>query len=245
MKYTIKEPIDSLFDSALRIKQKPTLIITDTHAPYQNTKLLEKAFELARSQGITQLVHAGDLIDAASYNTQAKGELTTPIETDIEHARSLLYTAQQYFSIIIMPGNHDLYYVRKEKLTFEAFIKDVVMQNKLTRKIKTTERDYIFYGDFAIIGHLSGYSTVPGEIAAQIADKYNMHALVGHDHIRGMMKADNGKYGISIGGMFAHNRFWYKERGMNIYPHSDNGFIIIADKKIQHYNDKLEMEEYT
>lgn len=239
MKYTIHSPLDRLFSNILTVKEVPTLIISDTHAPYQNKHVLELAFDIAKKRGIKQLIHAGDLIDAASYNSQAKNEKVPDIETDIEHARSILYTAQHYFTrIYILPGNHDGFYLKKEKITFQDFIHRIILLDKYKSRVITTEYDYLFYGKFAIIGHMSGYDTVPGKIAAQIANKYNMHAFVGHDHIQGYEIGNNGKYGISIGGMFIPNSFWYKERGMNIFPHSMIGFAIIQEGTIYLYNEK-------
>lgn len=244
--HTILDPVGKLFGDALIVDTEPTLVITDTHAPYQNKALLMKAFHLAKEQGIKQLIHAGDLIDAASYNSQAKGEVVTPIQTDIEHARSILYTAiSMGFKLKLVPGNHDTYYTKKTDITFARFIREIVLDNKYTAKVETTDYDYLYYGNFAIIGHLSsGYDMMPGKVAANIADKYNMHALVGHDHLRGMMLGNSGKFGISIGAMFVPDSFWYKTRSYNIFPHSQLGFCIIKDGVIAHYDDTLQERIY-
>ncbi len=245
--HTILDPVGKLFGDALTIHTEPTLVITDTHAPYQNKALLMKAFHIAKNRGIKQLIHAGDLIDAASYNSQAKGEVVTPIQTDIEHARSILYTAISFgFKLKLVPGNHDSYYLKKTDITFARFIRETVLDNRYVDKVETTDYDYLFYGDFAIIGHLSsGYDMIPGKVAANIADKYDMHALVGHDHLRGMMLGNSGKFGISIGAMFVPDSFWYKTRSYNIFPHSQLGFCIIQDGVISHFDDTLEERKYT
>ena len=239
--HRILDPVGRLFGDTLRIPAIPTLVIGDTHAPYQNKDMLMAAFTMAKKRGVQQLVHAGDLVDAASYNSQAKHETVTPIETDIAHARSILYTAQTFFpKIKMVPGNHDFYYIKKTDMSFERFIKEVVLEHKYTHKFETTEFDYLFYDDFAVIGHLSsGYDVTPGKVAANIAQKYDKHALVGHDHLRGFMQADNGKFGISIGGAFQIGSFWYKERSYNTFPHSMLGFVIIENRHIWQYNEEL------
>lgn len=239
--HTILDPVGKLFGETQIIPEKPTLIIGDTHAPYQNKKVLIEAFTLARKRHIKQLVHAGDLIDAASYNSQAKGEQTTPIETDIAHARSILYTAHSYgFELWIVPGNHDIYYTKKTDISFSKFICEKILDNRYVNRTHTTEYDYMYYGDFAIIGHLSsGYDPIPGKVAANIADKYERHALVGHDHLFGYMKGQKGYYGISIGGMFVPDSFWYKSRSYNTFPMSMIGFCIIQDGKIHMFDSYL------
>jgi hypothetical protein len=241
-RYTIKSPIGKLFGDALILEALPTLVIGDTHAPYQNRALLLEAFKIAKERG----VQAGDLIDGGAYNTQAKNERVPTIETEIEHARSILYTAQCYFSKnVILPGNHDAYYYKKEKLTFEEFIYAVILDGKFKSKFTTTDYDYVYYDDFAIIGHLTnGYDMIAGKVAANIALKYRMHSLVAHDHLFGMQQAENGKYGISIGAMFVPGSFAYKSHSYNTFPHSQLGFVIIADGKISHFDEQLNERIY-
>lgn len=240
-KNEILDPVGKLFDDPLYLDKNPALVISDTHCPYQNKELLIKAFELAKKQRIKTLIHAGDLIDAAALNSQAKGENTTTIETDIEHARSILYYARLFFNtIVLIPGNHDGYYIKKKSVSFKQMIYDVILDGKYADTFITTEYDYIFYNGFAVIGHPSNYDMTPGKLAADLSDKYNLHALVGHDHIHGAMKGEKGKWGISIGGMFMPNSFWYKSRSYSVFPHSQLGFVIIKDDIIYHYNDVLE-----
>lgn len=236
--HTMLEPIDKLFGDAIVLPPEPILIITDTHAPYQNKRLLMSAFNIARGRGIKTIVHAGDLIDGAAFNTQAKNEAVPPIQTEIEHARSILYTAISYFDkLYILPGNHDAYYFKKQRISFDEFIRITILDNQYGNKVFTTDHDYLYYDSFAIIGHLTnGYDMVAGKVAAQLALKYRKHALVGHDHLHGAIQAENGKYGISIGASFIPGSFAYKAKSYNTFPHSMLGFAIIKDRKIHHFD---------
>lgn len=236
--YTILDPIDKLFGNPITLDGSPALIITDTHAPYQNKQLLMSAFRIAKERGVKTLIHAGDLIDGGAYNTQAKNEVVPPIQTEILHARSILYTATSYFDkVYILPGNHDAYYFKKEKITFEEFIYDVILNGLHQDSVFTTDHDYIYYDNFAIIGHLTnGYDMVAGKIAAALALKYRRHALVGHDHLFGAIQAENGKYGVSIGAMFVPGSFAYKAKSYNTFPHSQLGFAILMDRRIHHFD---------
>ena len=246
MGYVIKEPISKLFGDALVLPEIPTLIVGDLHAPYQNKKLLMDAFTIAKQRNVRQLIHAGDLIDGASYSIQNKHEISPPIEVEIEHARSILYTAKQHFdTIVILPGNHDALYFKKEKITFSVFIHNIILDFKYTKNFKVTEYDYVYYGDFAVIGHLTnGYDMIPGKVAANIAMKYNRHALVAHDHIMGSIIAENGKTGISIGAMFVPGSMAYKAKSYNTFPDTQLGFVIIKDRKIHHFDESLNERIY-
>ena len=244
--YSIYDPIGKLFGDPITVPNEPTLIIGDTHAPYQNKKLLVEAIRIAKERRVRQVIHAGDLIDGAAYNVQAKHEAVPPIELEIEHGRSILYALQSHFdTTYIIPGNHDMYYPKKEKLTFYEFINRVILQDKFIGKFVITDYDYMYYGDYAIVGHLSsGYDMIAGKVASQLAVKYNRHALVGHDHLFGVMQAENGLYGVSIGGMFMHGSFAYKAKSYNVFPHSAMGFVIIADNKIHHFDESLNERIY-
>ena len=243
---TMLDPIRKLFADAITLPTEPILVISDTHCPYQNKELLLNAFRIAQERGIKTLVHAGDLIDGAAYNTQAKHEQVPPIELEIEHARSLLYCALSYFDkLYIIPGNHDAHYFHKEKISFTSFIHDVILNGQYTTRVITTDHDFIYYSDFAIIGHLTnGYDMIPGKIATQLAIKYNMHSLVGHDHLFGAIQAENGKYGISIGASFVPGSFSYKAKAYNVFPNTGLGFVIIMDNKIHHFDELLNERIY-
>jgi predicted phosphodiesterase len=237
MKYKINNPEKQLFDPRLTLTDNRILIIGDTHAPYQNAKLLHKAFSIAKKRKISTLLHAGDLIDGAEYNSQAKGENHYSIATELQHAQSILYAAtEQFTKVVCIPGNHDHYYLKKEKITFNDFIIEHVMLGLNTAPIITTEMDYLYLRDFAVIGHPTQYEPIAGTLALKLASRYNRHALIAHDHLHGYLIDDNGRYGISIGGMFQPNMFWYKERSYSTYPESNLGFVIIIDNEIWMYD---------
>lgn len=239
MRYKILKSAPILFSAPLILSEEPTLIIADTHCPYQNADLLHKALSIAKKRKVKRLLHAGDLIDGAQYNSQAKNEVIYPIETEIKHAASILDTAAQFFEeMVFIPGNHDGYYLKKEKITFDTFIRKVIADNKYSPQIITTEYDWVKYSNLAIIGHPTAYSVNAGEIAAQLADKYNMHALIAHDHLQGIADSKKGYKGISIGGMFVHHTFWYKCRAFSLFPESQLGFVIIKDRHIYLYNEQ-------
>lgn len=233
----IPEPHKALFDPPIYAPQRDTLIIADLHAPYQNAVLLRKAIEVAKAAGVTDVDIAGDLLNFDELSPHGKKEPVTPYTVDIEAARQILRVLQNTFSdIYIMSGNHDRYYTKKKDAPFTDLICSEVLQGK-TQGVHVTNYDYIFRGDDWIIGHLTNYDPSPGVLAAQIADKYNRHALVGHDHLLGITTAKNGRLGVSIGAMLQPDRFWYKVRGLDTYPHFQLGFAIIKNNQLYLFSD--------
>lgn len=238
MKHRILSAKPKLFADPLILKEEPVLIIADSHCPYQNADFLHKAFAIAKKKKIKKLIHAGDLIDGAEYNSQAKNEIHYSISDEIIAARSIIDTAAQWFdTMIFIPGNHDEYYLKKEKISFDDFIRNIIADGNYQDIIVTTEYDYIYYGDFAVIGHPTNYNPIAGQLASELADKYGRHALVGHDHLQNYKISEKGYYGVSIGMSAEYDRFWYKSRAFNLFPESSAGFCIIKNREIMLYDE--------
>lgn len=237
MKYRILPAKPKLFADSLILKEEPILVIADSHCPYQNAEFLHKAFAIAKKRKIKTLVHAGDLIDGAEYNSQAKNETYYPITDEIIAAKSIIDAAAQWFDIMyFLPGNHDQFYLKKNKVSFDTLVKEIIADNKYPQII-TTEYDYVFYGNFAVIGHPTNYNPIAGQLASELADKYDRHAIVGHDHLQDYKISEKGYYGISVGMSAEYDRFWYKSRAFNLFPESSAGFCIIKNREIMLYDE--------
>lgn len=231
--YSIPDPEPRLFEPELTISNATSLVIADLHTPYQNKELLETAIQLAIHAKVEDVYIAGDIHDFNSLSSLNKGEATTDYEIDIKHSRQILYVLLRIPSIkriIVMSGNHDEYYTKKKGVDFKTLIYQEVLLGRHSDSVLVTNYDYVFRGDDWIIGHLQNYDETPGLLAATLADKYNRHVLVGHDHIRGYMRGKNGKLGVSIGAMLQPDRFYYKARRLNTFPHFQLGFALLTEQ---------------
>lgn len=237
-KINILQPDVALFLPAIVLPYADTLIIADLHTPYQNTPLLKQAMRLAYRAGIKRVIIAGDLQNNKAYNSQAIHEPQVPIELEYRHSKSVLDALMVFFDeVVLVSGNHDEYNTKKNKISFDTYIRDNIMLGTDTTKIITTERDYVYMDDNWLIGHSSGYELEAGKYAASIALNYNKNVIIGHDHLRGIVTASNGKIGVSLGCMLVADRFFYSERRLNHFKPFQLGFGLILNKQFYHYNE--------
>lgn len=234
----IPDPAVTTIIPPLSVPYADALVIADLHTPFQNKELLNIAIQTAIQRGITQVDIAGDLHNFNALSTLNKGEVVTDIETDIAHSRQILNVLAYHFDkIYLTSGNHDEYYPKKHKITFQELIYDVVLNGKLSNQVTATNYDWLYRGDDWMIGHLSAYDETPGLIAATIAEMTNKNVAVGHDHIQGYKYADNGRIGISIGAMLTPDRFWYKHRRLSTFPPFGLGFLLLINNKSFLFNE--------
>lgn len=237
-KLSLPEPEPKLTAPLLITDYADALIISDLHAPYQNSQLLKQAIELALAAGITQIDIAGDLHNFNSLSSLSKGEPTTAVDIDLQHSRQILTVLAHYFEKIrLVSGNHDEYFIKKRGGTFQDLIYNEVLQGRYADQVIATDYDYLIRGDKWLIGHLSTYDETPGLIAAKISDRVERNVIVGHDHLFGFQYGEKGYVGVSTGAMLTPDRFWYKVRRLNTFPDFMLGFSMLIDDKLYMFNE--------
>jgi predicted phosphodiesterase len=220
------------FEEVYTLPSARTLVLADLHCPYHDKAYLEAVVAQAedRLEGIEQIVIAGDLFDFDNLSQYPKDHHSARLDTELELAGSVLIYLTQYAPVCIMMGNHDNRLAKKldAALSYQRIISAALNGKEPLEEIKVTNRDYIYLGDYFVIGHLSQYSTTPGKIAAQIAKKYKRHALVGHDHLCGAFVEKNENFvGASIGCIADTSSFWYAERRLTTMPMMQQGYALI------------------
>lgn len=226
---TTKPPISIAkpFDETLTLELKQTLVLADLHCPYHDESFITEALR----QKPEQIIIAGDLLDLDSLSRYSKAHNIARLETELEITGQMVLFLAQYAPVYITKGNHDARFFDKldTPLSFARLINAALNGRTPKNPIKTTERDYVLVGDTFIVGHLDKFSTVAGKLAHGIAQKYNRHALVGHDHLSGVFTGDpNARYiGASIGCCADSSKFWYSERRMNSTPFMTKGYAYI------------------
>ena len=237
-KVSLPNPEPIIARPVLLAPQVNTLVIADLHTPYQNTKLLQTAIELAKSARVIHVDIAGDLHNFNALSPLSKGEPTTTVDVDIRHSRQILTVlADNFAEIRIVSGNHDEYFIKKKGGTFQDLIYNEVLQGKLSTQVIATNYDYLLRGDDWVIGHLSSYDEEAGKLAAKIADRMNRNVLVGHDHLWGAVRSEKGFIGASIGAMLTPDRFWYKARRLNTFADFALGFAMIVDNELYMFSE--------
>lgn len=233
----IPPPIERPFDGPLYVRSQHALIMTDLHVPYHNAGFLDRALHTGRMFNCEDVFILGDLFNNDSVSRHPRNTPMTSLRDDMEAAANVLLSIASVDNvkrIIINSGNHDEWLARSADAQFDlrSFIYGALGGRELDCELLVTERDYVYVNDDWVFGHLSSYSKRPGEAARKIAEKYNKNVAVGHDHIQGFTTTSDGKYlAASIGCMVQADQegtsFWYKERRLNAFPETVNGFMVL------------------
>jgi predicted phosphodiesterase len=228
-----------IFPDPITLPTKTTLVLSDLHVPFWDHAYLDYALTQAKEQEATQIAILGDVFDFDAISQWPQDHKTFTVESELASAGLLLRYLADRYPLYICSGNHDERVGKKlnSPMTLRRIIAAALDGVTTAHKITVTDYDYMFYPGF-VLGHLSNYSKVPGKIAAEIAAKYQRHAIVGHDHIHGADWSGT-HFGISIGCMADTKAFWYKERRLQTMPDFVNGFAIINQSGwIKVYRDK-------
>lgn len=236
--------IPAPFDEPLFMSMAITLVIADLHCPFHDEFFIRELLERVQDQYYTidQIVIAGDLFDFDQISRHSKDHNMPRLETEMEIAGSMLLSLANIAPVYLCSGNHDNRVSSKLDTGFslKRLINSALNGRTPKHTITTTNREYLFLGNSFVIGHLSKYSTSAGKIAQNIAQKYQRHALVGHDHIAGV--GGNTKYiGASIGCCASTEKFWYSESKLTTFPPSQKGYAVIsAEDQFTLYNEHHE-----
>jgi len=230
-----------LFDEPLYINGESTLVIADIHAPFQDKRLLTDALTMALYTDVKQVIIAGDVLHNEAFNSQNKNDPATDHAVDIAAGKAIIEVFLAHgLTVYICVGNHDEYYLKKNKVSFAQYIQEVILGNSPTNynpNVITTERDYVLFGNDTLIGHMSGYHTEGGVYAAEIAKHKEINVIAGHDHLRGRKETENGYFGISIGCIANPDSFWYAQRRLNHFRYMQQGFAIYKQSKWYLFNE--------
>jgi len=221
------------FEPVLELPNKATLVLADLHCPYHDEEFIKEAVANATDQFYTidQIVVAGDLLDLDGLSKYSKSHNIARLETELEIVGQMLLYLGEYAPVYITQGNHDARFFDRldAPMSFQRLISAALNGRSTKHTIKTTDRDYLFIGEHFIVGHLDRASSIPGKLAQGIANKYQRHALAGHEHSVGVFTGDpNALYlGASIGCCADSSKFWYSERRMNAFPFMKKGYAMI------------------
>ena len=91
------------------ISQSKTLIISDTHFPYQDNKAIELALQYGLDKNVTCILINGDLVDFATISRHEKDFRARDVGEEFESVRIFLKTLRDNFpnaKIVYKMGNH-------------------------------------------------------------------------------------------------------------------------------------------
>lgn len=204
------------------------MIISDLHCPHVDRAMIEAVIKDSKQSNITTLIIAGDVIDGQFTGRHKNpAQYTAPAEDELSYLRYYLkYFEHTFKKVYVCHGNHDEWVMNYFEVSFKEFLDMLLGEHKLV----VSDYEYITVNDNIVIGHLEEWNEVPGYLAWKIANQFKRHAIVGHDHIRGVYTENNSKlHGISLGACLVPNNIYYKRASFNSFPAFQNGYGVLEN----------------
>ena len=204
------------------------MIISDLHCPHVDRAMIEAMVKDSKQASIDTLIIAGDIIDG-QFTGRHKNppHLTASAEAELSHMRYYLkYFEHTFKTVYVCPGNHDGWVTNYYEVSFKDLIQMLLGDHKLI----VSDYEYITVNDNIVVGHLEEWNEVPGYLAWKIANQFKRHAIVGHDHIRGVYTENSSKlHGISLGACLVPDNIYYKRASFNSFPAFQNGYGVLEN----------------
>jgi len=162
---------------------KTTLVVGDTHMPFEHRDYLRFCKRLAKIYECTRFVHIGDLVDnhAISYHEKSMRSLSAAVEME-EADLHLKYWFRAFPQMYVCWGNHDRLVARKNQTTglpercYRPF-------REMWNLPKGWKDGFEFILDDVLYKHGTGFSGRYSHVTA--AERSRMNTVIGHTHSSG------------------------------------------------------------
>jgi predicted phosphodiesterase len=215
------------------------IIISDLHCPHVDAKMMKAIMADSRVHNIDTLIIAGDIIDGQFTGKHKNpAEYVASAESELQYMRHYLkYFDSMFAEVYVCPGNHDEWVTNYFEMSFKDLVDTMLGEHNLM----ISPYEYITVNDNLVVGHLEEWNETPGYLAWKIAKQFNRHAIVGHDHIRGVYTENKSDYyGISLGSCLVPSNIYYKRASFNSFPAFQNGYAVLENKnslRLMRYED--------
>lgn len=218
---------------------RPLLVLADIHVPFQNHEWIDDIIELATTWGATDVLLAGDAIDAASVSKFEKRPSTPSIPDEIrEWGRFEEYLLTHFRQVHWILGNHEArlgksmdWAIPVSELVAGQFVKDrgrVRVYDSYAVQVNTDWR----------IEHPKSHGRMA---AVNLTITHHMNVAIAHTHHADVQRDPSGKYhAIRIGAAADHTRMDYCTRITHGKDAMTNGALILVprgeDDSLHAYN---------
>jgi len=239
-------PEEPNFDGFLEL-QGDFISVSDVHVPFWKIELFERLFSVARKFKIKLLIINGDFLNMDAFSrwpTANKGR--DHMETEFTKADYVLGKCLKVFDkIVITMGNHEerLFKSLLGQINPERFFKMLHTEISTTKhpkknaKVQVSDYPYCIVNGKWLVGHPAGFSGRGGSMPADIADKYEMNVILGHNHQYGVQMSLSGKYQGIDQGMGADGlKVEYSQKSLNKYRTWQNGFTMVKNNYAYPFN---------
>jgi predicted phosphodiesterase len=212
-----------------RVDVSSAIILADLHCPHVDAGLIEAIMRDSHNSKIDTIILAGDIIDG-QFTGRHKNppQYVAPAKDELNYMRHYLKFFERNFNdVYVMPGNHDGWVTDYFEMSFQELI-DYMLGD---HGIYVSPYEYLLVNDNLVVGHLEEWNEVPGFLAWKIANQFKRHAIVGHDHIRGVYTQNHSPYyGVSLGASLVPENIYYKQASFNSFPEFQRGYAVLTDK---------------
>lgn len=205
------------------------IIVGDLHCPHVDRGLIEAILDDSLANAVDTIILAGDIIDGQFTGRHKNpAEFTASALEELSYMRSYLkYFEEMFTEVYVLPGNHDGWVLDY----FEMSMQELIDTMLGSHDIRVSQYGYVYLNDNIVVGHLEEWNEKPGYLAWKIAKQFNRHAIVNHDHIRGVYNELGSPYiGVSVGAALVPENIYYKRASFNSYPAIQTGYAVLENK---------------
>lgn len=206
------------------------VVLSDIHTPTTDLDMARLVVPTAERYGVRQLIIAGDLLNV-DWLSAYPVLVPHPSGTDeIEAAKYLLAEWLRYFDrVVIAPGNHEDRFLKLNAGSLR--LRSLVRLLTRSDKVEVTDFDHVFVhtpNGRWMVAHGKNYSVNQLTVADQMAQKFDAHVIMGHQHHLAI-GWDRYKRRIIVdnGGLFDVSRMAYVQMRASKSAGMMTGFSIL------------------
>jgi len=204
------------------------LVLADPHVPYHDASFINKAIDVALAGKVEACIIAGDMFDVNAFSP-FDPNLADVLEDEFAAGEAFITTlAETFKEILVLTGNHEGRILKR--LGFHQ-----IEHNRLKRlfdpeDVAEFSPYYFCYVQDWMVCHPKNVSSIPGRVAARLAEKYHCNVVAAHGHTFGLAQDVSGQYlGIDSGCCADPSRLEYIALRPNLRPQVHQGAVILQD----------------
>jgi hypothetical protein len=218
------------------LSARPIVIFSDLHLPMHSKEWVLHGIQCAKSLGASKLILNGDVMDLnqISRHMGSYYRRKSELEDDFSSTEAFLkLVCEEFEEVVWLSGNHciqRLIQLFRGEASAGRLLKIVGDHANL----KVTARSFVDVNDHVRICHPRQYSKIRGATPARLAQRWQMHIAVGHEHHSAMTASNDGKWqAVCIPSMVDSNLQDYVRNELTDHAEPMQGFAVVFGNSIQ------------
>ncbi len=211
------------------------IVAGDPHFPETNYSEVERVSKAGAYYNATDLILAGDMLDAGSQSMHQKRVKVPPLQLGFDMAQQALsFWLETFDRIWIEPGNHDDWFLNglEGELTIKSYGRLMGLDGFDGRVVMTPyDRIHLFSGTQEyVIPHMAEASAQPLSVLEKLSWEFQANIIGPHQHKNAVGMDRYGRYVlISMGGLHEQTMMAYKNLKTTTKPNYNSGFVAVVD----------------